>query len=215
MKSIKKVLWNIKRFLKIKPNMDEIKSYIKEQIINQIPAFEVEFFTYDSTANSCTEFVVNCHFQEENVKLLDLFEQGIFHLVKNKDRVRKFSRINAATIIFTSIPFFINRHQFDSLGVSLFLHYPNQGFNHSIRLYSTYVMLDEIGNKQFDNYRKIFPYFCVEGSHIEDLYSRKHAYPKSFKVPRLTEDCCDQGICSTNVSTYLLHEPRCCQKNDD
>jgi len=170
--------------------MEKIQSHIKEQILNQMPALKVEFssFNMPNDPDNRERFIVNCFFEEANVKLLDSYEPSLILHVNDKDRVRTFSRKNTAVILFETIPF-LNRRQFQMAAVNLFLYHPyhpSQGFDRPARLYSTYVMLNEIGNKQFKNYRELFPYFCSEGSHLKDLYPNKPLLDS-----RLTENCCD------------------------
>jgi hypothetical protein len=167
----------------------EYYDLVKSNILVKTNALTVEFIPCRIAGSEL--FVINCHFCEEQVQLLDLREQGHYYEVINKERVRKFSRITAATAVFVVYPHFVNSHKYDKIGVSLFLHYPEQPDEYPINLYGTNIILDEMKNISIENYRQLFPFFTYEGSHIEDIYSKKYNYPKSFKVPRLTEDCCD------------------------
>ena len=170
-----------------------MQSSVKKHILEQTQAFEVTFDTIPSPLEGDEDkfrTIVYCHFREEQVQLLDLKEQGKYYEVNDKDKVKVFSRINAAIALFNIYPYFFNNNQCDQLGVSLFLHYPEQD-EVPIRLYGTSIDLDEIQYVQIENYKQLFPFFTYEGSQIEKLYSRKYCYPKSFKIQRLSEDCCD------------------------
>jgi hypothetical protein len=183
---MKALIHTIKKFLGIKLNMEEIKTQIKSQILIQIPAFEVEFFEMNSpTKENYMRILINCHFQDEYVKILDLLKQGKSHLSTNLERIKIFSRINSAKAFIISLPFFSKYSNFDCIGISFFLHYPEQGCNNPIRLYGVTIMLDEIERKRFTDYRELFPYFRYENSHIENLLPR---FPSK---KRLSVDCCD------------------------
>jgi hypothetical protein len=177
----------IKNFFGIKLNMEEIQILLRNEIQKQLPVFDVSFYNMPSSTkidSNKYRFLINCHFLEKQMKILDLLENDNYYQAKNIENFKIFTRMNAAQILFLSFPYFINNSNFDGIVVCFYFNDPKDEY-HPIRLYGTSIMLEEIKYENINNAKELFPYFINENSHIEDLLPR---FPSKT---RLTVDCCD------------------------